>query len=377
MATVRHKDPTGRTMTPLLHTRTARFATITHNLSLRKILARILSAQVNLNDRGLSDYARASMAEGLANKPAGTFTRLGRRWRDAAKEAIPPSRWASDSDYEEFFGNGVVGFPRAVMKGIHDGIRKAPHWFGYGSQGGTPEDIFNALSSGITLATQSIARGGNIFRATGLTHKSNNRIQLRGLMGNVKNNAMKDVTSLIRSRNPDVRGDAQVGDAEESPSLFDLMEDNKRSREMTNILRNSTPELERRLNDAQFRLWNVVLSDPDIMNDDASGISTTQAERIHQRLYGESPSGSYLGKLWKRMLPTVLDTMEDALVRWQLATRRASPSRVASRYLEACGDTPCGTCEGCGCGGNCDGRCQGGEEAMMEKTSPAPTPGGG
>ena len=47
-------------------------------------------------------------------------------------------------------------------------------------------------------------------------------------------------------------------------------------------------------------------------------------------------------------------------------------SRVADRFLEACGDTPCGTCDGCGCGGKCDGRCKNTEEAMHEKTSPAP-----
>ena len=347
--------------------------------SLRKILARMLAAQINLNDRSISEYARASMAEGLAGQSQGAYTGRSRAdsgWREDAMVELPPERWASQRDFDEFFGNGVIGFQAAVLKGIKNGMRKAPHWFGYGSQGGTEEDILNSLNVGITLAQQDLARGGNIYRRTGLSHKGTRNLQLRGLMGALKSNANNAVTSLIKSRNPDVRGDAQVGDAEESPSLFDMMADPGHTRDVTTILRDATPTLRRRLSDSQFKLWNVVLADPDIMSNDARGISTSQAARIHERLYGPV-SGSTLGKTWKRMLPTVLEELEDALVGWAMATgrrasRKAMASRVASRYLEACGDTPCGTCDGCGCGGSCDGSCGGGEEAMHEKTSPAP-----
>lgn len=357
-----------------LHYQTLRLAAVARG-DLRTILARLVSARIDLKNRSISDFARASMAEGLAGVPQGTYTgrsRADRGWREEAMEKIPLDRWASQKDFDEFFSNQVIGFQAAVLAGIKKGMRKAPHWFGYGSQGGTEEDILNSLNVGITLAQQDLASGGNIYRRTGLTHKGNNNIRVGGLMGNLKGNAERAVTSLIKSRSPDVRGDQTVGE-EDSPTMFDLMEDPSRGRDLTTILRDATPDLKRRLNDSQFRLWNVVLADPDIMSNDARGISTTQAERIHERLYGESPSGSYLGKLWKRMLPTVLEELEDALVGWAMATRRrASASRVASRYLQACGGSPCGTCEGCGCGGQCDGRCQGSEEAMMEKTSPAP-----
>jgi len=357
-------------MSTHLHIHTLRLAAVAKG-DLRTILARLVSARIDLRNRSIAEYARASMAEGLAGVSQGTYTgrsRADRGWREDAMEEIPLERWASQKDFDEFFSNQVIGFQAAVLAGIKKGMRKAPHWFGYGSQGGTEEDILNSLNTGITLAQQDLASGGNIYRRTGLTHKGNNSLRVGGLMGNLKGNAERAVTSLIKSRNPDVRGDQEVG--EDSPTIFDMMEDPSRSRDFTTILRDATPDLKRRLNDSQFRLWNVVLADPDIMSNDARGISTTQAERIHNQLYGESPSGSYLGKLWKRMLPTVLDELEDALVGWAMATRRrASASRVASRYLEACGDEPCAACDSCGCGGQCDGRCQNKEASSMDLDS--------
>ena len=352
-----------------LYIQTIRLASVQGG-SLRTILARILSARINVNDKTMDMWARACMAEGLAGKPEGTYSRNPRSGLAQAAIDIPASRWASPAQHAEFFGDKVVGLRRAVVAGITFGIRKAPHWFGYGSQAGSEEDIMQSLEGGITLAQQTRAKGGNIYRRTGLSHKGTRNLQIRGLMGALKNNAANAVTSLIRSRNPDARLDAPVSDAKDSLSLVDLLEDSSRSRDVTDILRNATPALKRKLNDSQFRLWEVVLTDPDIMSNDARGISTTKAERIHQRLYGESPSGSYLGKMWKKMLPTVLDELEDALVGWAMATRRrASASRVASRYLEACGDTPCATCEGCGCGGQCDGRCQNKEASSMDLES--------
>ena len=324
-------------------------------------------------------YARLSMLEGLLNKSQGSFSNsASARKLQESKELMTASQWGSEKEYDQFFDpRSKVDFVKAVEWGVKNGISKAPHWFGFG-QLGEVEDLTQGLNAGITLGNQAPAKGGNIYRRTGLTHRNKSRIGIGGLIKALKNNANNAVTSLIRQRNPDVRGDAQVGDAEDAPSLFDLMEGGMDSRPMKDLLSGATPILKRRLTESQFRLWNVILADPDLITNDGKRIEATKAAKVYQRIYGEPIANTTVARTWARALPIVLEELEDELVTWATATgrraaaKKAMASRVASRFLEACGDEPCATCEGCGCGGSCDGSCGGNEEAMMEKTSPAP-----
>jgi len=348
-----------------------------HQGDLRRVLARLLVA------RGpLEVYARLSMLEGLLGEPQGSLAGGSPSARDLikAKELMTPDQWGSAAQYEQFFDpRSKPILTDAVEWGVKNGINKAPHWFGSAGLD-TEEEILQSLNIGLGLGNQRARSGGNIYRRTGLSNKNRSRIGIGGLIKSLKDNANKDVTSRIRQYSPPVSGDAQVGDAEDALTLFDLMEGGLKSAPMKNLMSQATPRLKRKLTPSQFEVWNVVLADPDLISNRIRNgvplIDATDAARAYERLYSQPIANTTIARTWARAWPAIMDELEKPLGAWGAATGRLAgmATRVASRYLQACGDEPCAKCDACDCGGKCDGNC-GAEEAMMEKTSPAP--GGG
>ena len=364
---------------------------------IRRIVARLVVARSN----DLDIYARLSMLEGLLNKPSGSMSRGSYRHQlEDARGQIDPSRWASEKEYEKFFDpKANLHFPKALGQGAGKAISKVPQWLGSAGRM-NEEEIVQSLMGGLTLGTGAQAKGGNIFRRTGLSHKSTRNLAIKGLYRALQNNAYSATVSLIPSnRAPDVRGDAPVGGEEDAPSLMDFQTGNAGSTgdELLDVLselgglRLADRALRRQLSESQLKVWDVVLSDPGLIRYESGklGLKANDAAKVYERLHGVPIAPSTVRKNFLRFAPKLWDALTDPKImkpimdrkelmevineeRRMRASKKASASRVASRYLEACGDEPCATCEGCGCGGTCDGSCSGNEEAMMEKTSPAP-----
>jgi hypothetical protein len=372
-------------MQPQLLIHTSRLAVVA-NSDIRKILARMVLARASEMDL----YSRLSMLEGLLNKPQGSLTRSSgasamTKMLEDVKGQLDPSSFQTEKEFERFFDPKLnLKFPLAVQMGVNRAAKKVPQWIGPTGRM-DEEEIFSSLVSGLTLGTSSLANGGNIFRRTGLSNKGRSRWGIGGLFKSLKDNAYKASISLVpRNLAAPLRGDATMDGTENSPSLLEQQESTYTAPTNNRAFHKATPRLQRVLSDSQWKLWNVILSDPDlILYGDKLGLAAGDAARAYRSLHGDTVGGSTLAKTWKRMAPVVLDIMEDDLVSEAMARgRRAARiaaeyalqqtvARVASRFLEACGDEPCATCEGCGCGGTCDGSCGGNEEAMMEKTSPA------